>query len=784
MAFDSHNIVPSASPTSAMPRPQPPSSPSLAALLRALMAVGWGTVLAATEIVSLLNEESLATGFMSRGLWLDLTQRLGGTAATAGPRGAVPFTPVFLAVGAFSLITWLIGGAWMARRNQAGYVTTLARWGFTGWVWWLLPMAWEAADLIAATTGCFGTLLLLRGTLPLAATIPCAGWIATGLTLLAGGQNHNASSPPLSAANFSAGTRPAAGLPLSDNFSVASPVWMAAAAYALCFTVLNWQLYRGLLLPHGDSAMYEEHIWNLLHGKGFRSYLDNGRLFLGEHLQVIHLLLIPLYLLWPSQMLLELSQSVGLACGAIPVYWLARRHSGNRGAAILLAGAYLLYFPMQALDISVDFKTFRPSAFEIPFLLFGLDALERGRLRAFFLWLGLCLLCQEDAAMVIAPLGVWMACSTTMLFRAEERGAQQRRWLGAGLAVAGFGYVVFVIKVALPWFRGGQDVHFASYFSQFGHSTSEIVWTILTQPQRLWQELFVPEAGTYLAGMLIPLGCLPLLSPGRAAVAAPLFGILCLNTLARSPLHHFHAPLVPILFWAAAAGLGNAPTCWIWLRQRLGLRNRPAHAPHPVHIDPARRLPTGKHLPSAETASPASPVISALPLPPVRSPGSSPTTAAPGALFVPTAAARQVQGWLASFSASCALVSGIFFSVGPLGLAFWDPHSAGYWRQKYVPGERVAKFAEILSRIPPEKRVASTDFIHPRFTHHARSYDYSDYRPQVPDDADFIVIDVAGPYSKVRTPADVKEYREHPEVWELWPDRTGGYFIVLERRRL
>ena len=89
-------------------------------------------------------------------------------------------------------------------------------------------------------------------------------------------------------------------------------VWLAMAIYVVAFTAMNWQLYRGLLMPHGDSAMYEEHLWNLEHGKGFRSYLDRG-LFLGEHVQVIHILLIPLHLLWPSQLLLEACQSIALA---------------------------------------------------------------------------------------------------------------------------------------------------------------------------------------------------------------------------------------------------------------------------------------------------------------------------------------------------------------------------------------------------------------------------------------------------------------------------------------
>ena len=128
--------------------------------------------------------------------------------------------------------------------------------------------------------------------------------------------------------------------------------------------------------------MYEEHLWNFLHGKGFRSYLDRG-LFLGEHVQVIHLLLIPFYVLWPSQMMLELCGSALFAAGCIPVYWISRRHTGDSRAATWLTAAYLLYAPLQYLDIGIDLKTFRPNGFGIPVLLFALDQLERCRYKTF-----------------------------------------------------------------------------------------------------------------------------------------------------------------------------------------------------------------------------------------------------------------------------------------------------------------------------------------------------------------------------------------------------------------
>ena len=97
-------------------------------------------------------------------------------------------------------------------------------------------------------------------------------------------------------------------------------------------------------------------------------------------------------------------------------------------------------------------------------------------------------------------------------------------------------------------------------------------------------------------------------------------------------------------------------------------------------------------------------------------------------------------------------------------------------------------FARVLPLIPRESRVASTDFVHPRFTHHERSYDYSayvrrvaNYEDRVPADTDFIVIDTRHPYSTIHNPAEVRELKEEPDDWELLPDTTNGYYIVLKR---
>ena len=158
----------------------------------------------------------------------------------------------------------------------------------------------------------------------------------------------------------------------------------------------------------------------------------------------------------------------------------------------------------------------------------------------------------------------------------------------------------------------------------------------------------------------------------------------------------------------------------------------------------------------------------------------APSTAAPA----PAVMLQRGGRWLWS----CSLATGLFFSLSPLGLSFWDPGSNWNWQRLYGLQPRGAAFAAIEPLIPASARVASTDFVHPRFTHHERSYDYSrflrkvsGYEQRVPDDTDFIVIDTTHPYSEYKRPEDVPEYHQ-TDRWELVPNGSGGVFIVLKRK--
>ena len=126
-------------------------------------------------------------------------------------------------------------------------------------------------------------------------------------------------------------------------------------------------------------------------------------------------LLAPLWWLWPDPELLLVVQAVAVASGALPVFWLARKHLDAEWPAAALALAYLLYPPVQWLTMS----DFHPVALACPLLLFAWWHLDERRLWAFALLAAAAIATKEHVGLAVAAIGVWYA----VRYRAPRTGA-------------------------------------------------------------------------------------------------------------------------------------------------------------------------------------------------------------------------------------------------------------------------------------------------------------------------------------------------------------------------
>jgi uncharacterized membrane protein len=318
------------------------------------------------------------------------------------------------------------------------------------------------------------------------------------------------------------------------------------ALYAVTFSTMGILQYHAGNVWYIDTATGEEQLWRTLHGQFLRT-TEYDQCCLGQHVMLIHLLLLPIYAILPNLQTLMVAQTVALALGALPIYALAGSVLRKRWLGCAFAVAYLLYTPMQMINLEGGtFNTFRAITLAVPLLLAAFYFAAHGRLVAFSICAGLVLLCQEDYALEVAALGFYVA------------GVFKRRAFGLVWAAVGLLWFALALGVVIPHFSGGTS-HTVSYYSHLGSSAGEVFWSVFTNPLRALQIAFAPQKLEFLLILFLPVGFLCLLSPLTLAMALPAFGVCLLSQRYATwmPWFHYHTPIIPFVFIAAIYGVRN-----------------------------------------------------------------------------------------------------------------------------------------------------------------------------------------------------------------------------------
>jgi uncharacterized membrane protein len=321
-------------------------------------------------------------------------------------------------------------------------------------------------------------------------------------------------------------------------------LWTAIGAYAAGFSALSILRHRGFSTGRFDLGNMVQAVWSTAHGHPLQITGLRGDQIsrLGAHFDPILAAFAPLWLAWPSPDALLVTQAAAIALGALPVFWLARKHLGSERAALGFALAYLLYPPTQWLTLN----EFHPVALACPLLLFAFWYLDEGRLLPFAVLALIAATTKEEIAFVVAGLGVWHAF------------AHGRRVQGAAIAAVGAALAVIAIEIVIPHFNRAGTSSFFTRYSEVGSTPGGIVHTALTDPWKIVTTAFTERGLGYLARMLLPLGLLVVLAPLALVAALP---ELAINLLSAAPTQtsirfHYTAGLIPVL--AAAAVLGAA----------------------------------------------------------------------------------------------------------------------------------------------------------------------------------------------------------------------------------
>jgi uncharacterized membrane protein len=349
-------------------------------------------------------------------------------------------------------------------------------------------------------------------------------------------------------------------------------VWALVIAYIGIFGWLSITRYHAFSANAYDLGNVNQAAWNTIHGRPL--YFTNWRGVelnlatdsrLAMHVEPIYFLIAPIYWLWQQPETLLILQTVVLALGAWPVFWLARERLESDLAGVAFAAVYLLFPGLEAANL----WEFHAVALAAPLLLFAFYYGQAGRWRLFWLFAVLAMMTKEEIPLTAALMGMYFVFwglikpkpsaqegQDSLLARLRRPPASHGLVLTA-LALLWFAVAVWVV---VPHFEG-RGSPYLQYYGDTGDGVGGIAQALIAQPGAVLEKLFSSRNVQYLIDLFTPVGFLSLLSPLTLVFALPDLAINLLSS--HEPMHfvekyHYVAPLLPGIMIAAILG-----TSWL-----------------------------------------------------------------------------------------------------------------------------------------------------------------------------------------------------------------------------
>lgn len=305
-----------------------------------------------------------------------------------------------------------------------------------------------------------------------------------------------------------------------------------------------------------DLGIFDQAIYLISQGKPPISSIL-GFHILGDHAAFVFYPLALFYKIYPDVHWLFAIQSMSLALGALPIWYLAQHRGLKAKHATVLALVYLLY----PLVFNINLFDFHPEVIALPTVLGATWAAFIGEIWWFCLAIFLILSCKAVLSLTVVAMGFWL-----LLF-------EKRRLCGGIAIAAGVAWFLIATLWVIPTFGGEAATlgRHLSRYSELGNSFPEIVKNLLFKPQLALGKIFSLATLEYLGLLLFPV--IWGLSPQHLAPLVGAIPALAMNILAESPaqrnlVHQYSLPILPFLLLTVistrAAGKG-------WIQHQRGI---------------------------------------------------------------------------------------------------------------------------------------------------------------------------------------------------------------------
>ena len=303
-------------------------------------------------------------------------------------------------------------------------------------------------------------------------------------------------------------------------------VMVGVAVYSVVYsfiTVAKFNAYNATIFDLGVNAQF---LYGVFHGgvsltPGSPNFINTGKM--------IYLVLAPFYNLYPHEQVLLVFQSVWIALGAVPIYFLVKKNIGDKLIAVLLALSWLLYYPMSG----VNWFDFHLMALFPTFLLLGIMFLEYKKWKLAFIFLVLATITD-----FLIPL-VMIFFSLILLYR-RVKGERETSYTKLAVSLIVISIAILVLTNVLNGI---------SYTTGYTYSSATQVSVFKSDYLQI---------ALYLFRILLPLGFVSFLAPEYLSLLIPFFTLATVSRYqpyVSTMFLQYPSLTAPIVFIAAIEGI-------------------------------------------------------------------------------------------------------------------------------------------------------------------------------------------------------------------------------------
>jgi len=335
-----------------------------------------------------------------------------------------------------------------------------------------------------------------------------------------------------------------------------------AAAYILVFCIVSLVRYYAFESSAWDLGIFNQACFSALNGKLFyytaELYANPSGSIFGVHFSPILFVVLPFYAVFPKPETLLVIQTVCLAMGVYPVFFLSNKVLHHKKVATLFSLLYVLYPHLH----SINLFDFHPDAFFVLFTLFALYYFAQKKWGKYFAFTFLAVSTKEFSALmflVFALADLWLMRKEVVKALRSGKLEEERVLVSFTTAIAAVAWYFTAKTVAHilnpsppPGFVQGSPWEILG-----GNPLDPSTWTNVMRMDFLGAVEFDLQAKLlYLISILAPLAFLPLL---RVSRFAPVILWLILGFLSNYPPYyelgwHYSALVVPFSIFAAIEG--------------------------------------------------------------------------------------------------------------------------------------------------------------------------------------------------------------------------------------